>query len=170
MGQKLLMVSFREKPKVQVLLADIADFLEEIAKNGVSPDEDITKARLEFIKTIPLVIDVLSALVGAAIESTNDILEVLRVLTYFRSTFKDEPRMPHAISRALTLAFNSKPQIRNGIEKLFSETYFNKQITVEESIHQISSLVTDSKVSDLVCIEEIMPRCATDKENVERAN
>jgi len=45
---------------------------------------DISLARKNFIESIPKVIEALSALVGAASDSTNDILEVLRALAYLR--------------------------------------------------------------------------------------
>lgn len=76
--------------------------------------------------------------------------------------------LPHAMSRAFTLAFSSKPLLRNGIDKLFSETYFNRDISVDECIELIIGLVAELKVSDLVCIEQIMMRCAADKDNKER--
>ena len=60
------------------------------------------------------------------------------------------------------MAFSSKMLLRNGIDKLFSETYFNRDISVDECIELIIGLVAESKVSDLVCIEQIMMRCAAD--------
>lgn len=75
---------------------------------GINHKGDIESARKEFIRLVPKVIDSLSALVGAATESTNDIVTVLRVLSYFKKNFKLETELQHATSRALTLAFNSK--------------------------------------------------------------
>ena len=51
---------------------------------------------------------------------------------------------------------------------MFLETYFNRDISVDECIELIMGLVADSKVSDLVCIEQIMMRCTADKDNKER--
>jgi hypothetical protein len=62
----------------------------------------------------------------------------------------------------LTLAFSSKPQIKNGIDKFFFETYFSKESSPEESISKIKQLIQFAKVSDLVCIEEIVSRCASE--------
>lgn len=39
---------------------------------------------------------------------------------------------------------------------------------MDECIELIIGLVEESKVSDLVCIEQIMMRCAADKDNKER--
>jgi hypothetical protein len=76
--------------------------------------------------------------------------------------------LPYAMSRAFTLAFSSKEKLRDGIDKFFSETYFNRDISVDECIELIMGLVAESKVSDLVCIEQIMMRCAADKDIKER--
>ena len=150
------------------MLKDVDEIIEVFDKLGLSPKSKLLEGRKAFEETVPKIVDALSALVGAATDSTNDILEVLRMLAYIKSAFPQEPTLEHAIGRALTLAFSSKPQIRNGIDKFFSETYFNKKDLTEESINRIAKLVQDAKVTDLVCIEEIMPRCARDKENLEK--
>jgi hypothetical protein len=79
----------------------------DIIKNfGIQHNCDLTLARQKFLETVPKVISALSALVGAAADSTNDILEVLRMLAYFKAAFPNETILPHAISRALTLVFS----------------------------------------------------------------
>lgn len=95
---------------------------------------DNKTARTEFLATIPKVVSALALLLSAASDSIHDILELLRVLTYFKSNFPNEPEMPQAISKALTLVFNPKEQIRNGIHKFFSETYFNKKEPAKTSV------------------------------------
>ena len=159
---------FRDEESVVEMLKDIDEIIEVFDKLGLSPKSKLLEGRKAFEETVPKIVDALSALVGAATDSTNDILEVLRMLAYIKSAFPREPTLEHAIGRALTLAFSSKPQIRNGIDKFFSETYFNKKDLTEESINRIAKLVQDAKVTDLVCIEEIMPRCARDKDNLEK--
>ena len=54
----------------------------EIAfESHLSIEDDLDLARATFINTVPRIIEILSALVGASTDTTTDIKEVLMVLT-----------------------------------------------------------------------------------------
>lgn len=87
--EERIRMQFGEKPDVMEMLEDISRLYELCGKIGANIKGNIELARQNFIAAIPSVIEALSALVGSATDSTNDILEVLRVLTYFKSTFPE---------------------------------------------------------------------------------
>jgi hypothetical protein len=70
--------------------------------------ENARKARFEFQKFVPEVIEKLGCLAAAQTDSCNDIKEVLKVITSLKKVFPNEPGLQIAISKTLTLVFSDK--------------------------------------------------------------